>query len=95
MTASPTGMEMGLPVVDDFEAALEAFGGGHGDGADPVIAEVLLDFEGEFGGVTLDGVIQRKGVIDRRQLVRELDIDDGADDLNDFAFIHAIKTGRV
>ena len=31
--------------VDDFEAALETFGAGHGDGAHPVVAEVLLHFE--------------------------------------------------
>jgi hypothetical protein len=35
--------------VGHFIAALEAVGGGHGDGADPVVAEVLLDFEDESG----------------------------------------------
>ena len=30
-------------------AALEAFGAGHGDGAHPAVAEVLLDFEDELG----------------------------------------------
>ena len=35
--------------VGDFVAALEALGGAHADGADPVVAEVLLDFEGLLG----------------------------------------------
>ena len=49
MTPSPTGMEIGAPVSSDFHAALEAFGGAHGDGADPVVAEVLLHFERQLG----------------------------------------------
>ena len=33
----------------DGHAALEALGGGHGDGTHPVLAEVLLDLEGHLG----------------------------------------------
>ena len=35
--------------VGDFEAALQTFGGGHGDGAHPVVAEMLLHFERQLG----------------------------------------------
>ena len=49
MTPSPTGMEMGVPVSRTSHAALEAVGGGHGDGADPVVAQVLLHFERQLG----------------------------------------------
>ena len=35
--------------VGDFHAALEAFGAAHGDGANPVVAEVLLRFERQLG----------------------------------------------
>jgi cell division GTPase FtsZ len=53
MTASPTGMEIGRAGVGDFVAALEALGGGHGDGADPVVAQVLLHFERQLDVSTL------------------------------------------
>ena len=39
--------------VGDFVAALETLGGGHGDGADPVVPEVLLHFERQFDGLVL------------------------------------------
>ena len=45
MTASPTGMEIGRAGIGDFVAALESLGGAHGDGAHPVVAEMLLHFE--------------------------------------------------
>ena len=48
MTPAPTGTEMGAAGVRDLEAALEAFGAGHGDGPDPAVAEVLLHFEGQL-----------------------------------------------
>ena len=35
--------------VGDLVAALESLGGAHGDGAHPVVAEMLLHFEREFG----------------------------------------------
>ena len=45
--------------VDDFVAALETFGAGHGDRPDPVVAEVLLHFERQFDRLVLDFVIRR------------------------------------
>ena len=53
MTPSPTGMEMGLPVSVTSIAALEALGAGHGDGPDPVVAEMLLHFERQFDGLAV------------------------------------------
>ena len=48
MTPSPTGMEMAAPVSSDLIPALEALGGRHGDGADPVVTQVLLHFQGQL-----------------------------------------------
>ena len=58
--------------VGDFHAALEAVGGGHGDGAHPVVAEVLLHFEGQLGlALEREVVLDGQGVVDGRELVRE------------------------
>ena len=46
--ASPTGTVIGWPGVDDLDAAGEAVGGVHGDGADLVVAEVLLHLADHF-----------------------------------------------
>ena len=59
--------------VDDFVAALEAFGGGHGDGAHPVVAEVLLHFERQLGlGRRRAGRIRRSARCKWRAAVREI-----------------------
>ena len=39
--------------VDDLVAAFETVGAGHGDGPDPVVAEVLLHFERQFDRLVL------------------------------------------
>ena len=67
--------------VADVDAAGEAVGRRHRDGADPVVAEVLLDLADErFLALALD----LDGVVDGRQLAgRELDVDDRAGDLDD------------
>ena len=36
--------------IGDLQAALESLGAGHGDGADPVIPEMLLHFERQLDG---------------------------------------------
>ena len=49
--------------VDDLDAAGQAVGRGHGDGADPVVAEVLLDLADErllALALDLDGVVDRR-----------------------------------
>ena len=88
ITPSPTGIEIGPPVSVTATAALEALGAGHGDGAHPVVAEVLLHFERQLDRLALDGVVDRQRVEDRRQRVGKLDVDDRTHDLNDFADIH-------
>ena len=57
------------------DAAREAVGRGHGHGAHPVVAEVLLDLADER---ILALALDLDGVVDGRQLAgRELDVDDG------------------
>ena len=71
MTPSPTGIEMGAPLSDNFEAAFEALGAGHGNGPDPVVPEMLLHLERHLGGLVLDFVVDGQGVIDRGQSALE------------------------
>jgi hypothetical protein len=52
---------------------------------------VLLDFEGAFGfaqagNVELDG----EGVVNAGEVSGKFDVNDGADDLDDFAFVHYV-----
>ena len=78
----------GLAGIDDFVAALESFAGAHGDGAHPIVAQVLLDFERELGGLAQDLEFNSEGGVDRGESIRELNVHDWSDDLNDFAFVH-------
>ena len=74
--------------VADFHAAHEAVGRVHRDGADRVLAEVLRDLEGEVVLLVRDARVRDlQRVQDLRELAgRELDVDDGTDDLDDPAF---------
>ena len=74
--------------VDDFVAAFETFGGGHGDGPHPVITKVLLHFEGQFELLVLDSKFDSQRVVDGRQFFRKFDIHDRTYDLNNLACIH-------
>src|SRR5690606_17946595 len=65
------------------EATLEAFGGTHRDGAHHAVAQLLLHFECQVGIVELQCLVNR-----RNRIAWELDVDDGADDLDDFAGCH-------
>ena len=55
----------------------------------PVVAEVLLDFEGA-AGFALAGDIELdcQRIVDAGHFPRKLDIHHRADDLDNFAFIH-------
>src|SRR5690606_29907558 len=76
-------------------AALEAFGGRHGDGAGHAFAEVLLNLEGEQLGLVTDRELDGERLVDGRDAVHgELHVDDGADDLDDFAGIHYLRNGE-
>ena len=65
--------------VGDRLAANQTFGRVHRDGADGVLAEMLRDFEHE----ALAAVVGLERVQDRRQVIVERNVDDGADDLAD------------
>src|SRR6185437_9544155 len=59
----------------------QALGGPHRDRAHDAVAELLLHFERQVG------VLQLQRLVDERDgVARELDVDDGADDLGDGAF---------
>ena len=58
--------------VRDLVAALQTFGAGHGDGADPVVAEVLLHFERQLDGLVLNFVFDGQRVVDAGQRFREI-----------------------
>ena len=84
----PTGTVIGPPVSMRLHAALHAVGRLHRDGAHAVLAEVLLDLDDDVDrpGAARPSRLDAHGVVDRRQVaVRELDVDDRADDLDDLA----------
>ena len=63
----------------------------HGDGAHPVVAEVLLHFESQLRPALAGHVeFDRERVVDGGQLAGEFHVHDRADDLNDFAFVHVV-----
>ena len=75
-------------------AALETFRRGHGHGANPALAEVLLDFEGDLSRLAVHGIFDGQGVVKRGQMaVGEFDIDDRSDDLNDFTDVGGGRGG--
>src|SRR5215210_1481022 len=71
--------------VDHLVAALDAVGGVHCDGADAVVAEMLLHFEDQpsLGAPALGLDVDPESVKDLRDVVREGDIDDDARHLLD------------
>ncbi len=77
----PTGTEIGAPGIDDLLAANETFTRVHGDGADFVFAQMLSDFENQ----TVAVIVGFERVQNRRQFAFESNVDDGADNLGDFA----------
>src|SRR5690349_1502084 len=79
------GHRNGSARIGNFHAALETFGAAHGDGANPVVAEMLLRLERQLdlGLCTGRGEFDGERVVDARQFVRELDVHDRTNDLND------------
>ena len=78
-----------LAGIGDLRAAHEAFGRIHRDGAHGGFAQVLRDLEHE----PLAVVVGLERVEDLGQMVLELHVDDGADDLGDLAdcwFSHVV-----
>ena len=75
--------------IDNFHTALQAFGGRHSDRARETGTEMLLHLEREILGLTTDGERDGERLVDGRDgVLRELHVDHGADDLDDFAGIH-------
>ena len=83
--SSPTGTAMGCTGVDDVEAAGEAFGRTHRDGAHHAVAELLLDFEGQPAVRHAECVVHL-----RHAVALELDVDDGPDDRDNAAIAHLL-----
>lgn len=65
------------------QATLEAFGGTHRNGTNHAVAQLLLDFQGGFNALNLQGFIDA-----RHGIAREFHVDHGADDLNDTSATH-------
>ncbi len=65
------------------EAALESVGGAQCDGAHHAVTELLLHLEGDSHAVDAECVEDL-----RHRIARKFDVDNGADDLYDFALVH-------
>ena len=78
-----------LTLINHRLAPLKAFGGAHGDGANPVSAEVLLHLKRETGGGAAGRrEVDGERVVDRGESSGELHVDDGTDDLDDLSCVH-------
>ena len=74
--------------VDHLHATFQSFGGRHGDRAGDAAPEVLLNLEREKFFFTGDLKCDGEGLVDRRDaVIGELNVDDGTDNLDDFAGI--------
>ena len=69
----------GLPGIGYFLAAHQTLARIHRDGADRRFAEMLGDFEHQ----TMALVLRFQGIEDRGQMILEVHVDHGADDLGD------------
>src|SRR5438128_687277 len=82
----------GAAAIDDIEAALHPFGGAHRDGAHPIVAKMLLHFEGEFAAAGARHVVfHGEGVVNGGEAAVEFHVHNRTDDLNDFSFAHDFK----
>ncbi len=79
--------------VDHFLTANQTLGGVHRDGTNRVLAKVLGNFQHQANAM----VVRFKSVQDQRQVVIELDVDNGADDLGDPSdlFVSHIPNPRI
>src|SRR5712691_4383783 len=82
-----------LAHVIDWHAAGEPVGRRHGNGTHAALAQVLGNLENQLGGIREDVGAARaghlEGVVDRGQLAHlELNVDHGADDLDNLALAH-------
>ncbi len=83
----------GLAGVDHLAAARQTVGGIHGHRPHLVVAEMLLHLADDFFGLSVTGVdAYREGAVDGRNIVRETDVDDRPDDLDDCACVHSFNS---
>jgi hypothetical protein len=74
--------------VDHFETAFQTFCARHGNRADHVVAQILLDFEGHFRRLVLNLVFDGQGVIDRGHGLGKFDVHHGTRNFNNLSFRH-------
>ena len=79
---SPTGARIRLPGIGDTDAASQAVGGAHGDGAHDPLADLLLHLKGQ-AVVDLERVIHLG-----HGAAGKLHVDHGTDDLGDLSGTH-------
>lgn len=79
----------GFTGIGEAHAALETVRGGHGDRAQPAVAEVLLHFQHEVGFNAIDVEANFQRIENGGQVAGfgEVGIDNGADDLNDGSLV--------
>lgn len=75
------GHPNGAASVNDALASDEALSGVEGNGSHVVATEMLGNLENE----SLTGILDLKGVLNRREVALELNIDDGTNDLGNLA----------
>ncbi len=81
-----------LARIHDLHAAHDAVGGAHGDGADLVAADVLLDFRDQLSGIDL----HRDRVVELGELLGlELDVEHWSNDLDDLSHVLLLFTGLL
>ena len=77
------------PGVGDRHSADESLGGRHGDGTDDSLSQVLLDLERELLRPAGRGEFDGERLVDGGHVLRrKLDVDHGADDLDNLADVH-------
>ena len=84
------------PGIGDRHSADKSLGGRHCDGADDSLAQVLLDLERELLRPAGRAELHGERLIDGGHILhRELDVDHGADDLDDLADVHWEKAEKL
>ena len=79
----PTGTEIRVTGVGRDQVAFQTVGGTERDAAHDAVAQLLLDFEGDFGVLDLQRVIHFGHFV-----AVELDVHHRADDLYNLALAH-------
>ena len=75
--------------IGDFNTTLETIRSTHGNGTNPAVTEVLLNFENECAFFAVKFIGDFKSIINGGQLIcfGEISVDNGANNLNDGSFV--------